>query len=286
MVSRDSADVWARQREFRLDASLGAPPDALSADGQDWGLPAYRWDLMEAGGCEWLRRRLGRAAALFGGCRLDHVVGYYRMFVRRVDDEPVFTPQEEDEQRALGDRLLGLIQAAGRDMEIFGEDLGNVPDFVRAALATLGVPGYRILRWEADDGIVRDPCAYPALSVAAPGTHDTSSLASWWTDELDDEGRKAFAACPAFADLASTGGAFTPAVHAALLDGLYAAGSDRLVLPFADAYGGRERINVPATTGDENWAYQMPWPVEELDKPGAAEVGARLRALAIRHDRA
>ena len=54
MVSRDSADVWARQKDFRIDASVGAPPDAFSETGQDWGFPAYRWERIAAGGFQWL----------------------------------------------------------------------------------------------------------------------------------------------------------------------------------------------------------------------------------------
>ena len=46
MVSGDSADVWARQDEFRMDGSVGVPPDAFSETGQDWGLPVYRWDVL------------------------------------------------------------------------------------------------------------------------------------------------------------------------------------------------------------------------------------------------
>ena len=55
MVDGDSADVWVRQDQFRLDASVGAPPDAFSATGQDWGMPVYRWDIAR-------RRRLRVAA--------------------------------------------------------------------------------------------------------------------------------------------------------------------------------------------------------------------------------
>jgi 4-alpha-glucanotransferase len=72
MVSAQSADVWARQDEFRLDATIGAPPDAFSDDGQDWGLPVMRWDVMAANDCVWWRARCRRAAALFDGVRLDH----------------------------------------------------------------------------------------------------------------------------------------------------------------------------------------------------------------------
>ena len=64
MVSGDSADVWSRQQDFRLDASVGAPPDAFSETGQDWGFPAYRWDVIAAGGYEWLAARARRSAEL------------------------------------------------------------------------------------------------------------------------------------------------------------------------------------------------------------------------------
>ena len=50
MVDGDSADVWARQHQFHLDVSLGVPPDAFSASGQDWGMPVYRWDVVAARG--------------------------------------------------------------------------------------------------------------------------------------------------------------------------------------------------------------------------------------------
>ena len=56
MVSGDSADVWTRQDQFRLDASVGVPPDAFET-GQDWGLPVYRWDVVAARDFDWLRAR-------------------------------------------------------------------------------------------------------------------------------------------------------------------------------------------------------------------------------------
>jgi 4-alpha-glucanotransferase len=78
---------------------------------------------------------------------------------------------------------------------------------------------------------------------------------------------------------------YTPDVHAALLDGLYAAGSALVVIPLADAYGGRERINVPATVGPANWSYRVPRALARLDEPEGAALAARLRALAERHGR-
>ncbi len=85
MVDGDSADVWARQHQFRLDASVGAPPDAFSATGQDWGMPVYRWDVIAAEDFRWLRERARRSADLYDGYRVDHLVGFYRTYGRPRD---------------------------------------------------------------------------------------------------------------------------------------------------------------------------------------------------------
>ena len=76
VVSVDSADVWSRQDEFDLSLSVGVPPDAFSATGQDWRLPAYRWDVFAAREFSWLRQRARRNADLFDGYRVDHLVGF------------------------------------------------------------------------------------------------------------------------------------------------------------------------------------------------------------------
>jgi 4-alpha-glucanotransferase len=286
MVSRNSADVWARQLEFEPDASLGAPPDQFNTEGQDWELPVPRWEVMAYAGYAWLRARAARMAALFDSFRIDHVVGFYRMWVIRRPATPVFVPAEPDAQLARGEELLRIVLDAGAGAEVMAEDLGAIPDFVRRSLTALGIPGYRVLRWEEDDGVFRDPAGYPPLSVALAGTHDTSSLATWWEDELDDAGRRALAAVPSFATLVDAPAKCTPAVRATLLDGLYAAGSKLAVLPFPDVYGGHERINTPATVGASNWGYRVPWTLRELreSRDGRA-LAERLRDLATRHRR-
>ena len=66
-VNGDSADVWARQDVFRMDASVEVPPDAFSETGQDWGLPVYRWEVLADRNFDWLRERARRNADLFDG---------------------------------------------------------------------------------------------------------------------------------------------------------------------------------------------------------------------------
>src|SRR5690606_34230831 len=80
LVAEDSVDVWAHQDLYRFDATVGAPPDAFSATGQDWGLPPYRWDRIAESGYELFRARGRHAARFFDLRRIDHVVGLYRHY--------------------------------------------------------------------------------------------------------------------------------------------------------------------------------------------------------------
>jgi 4-alpha-glucanotransferase len=289
MVAGDSADVWTRQSEFDLESSVGTPPDAFSEDGQDWGLPVYRWDRMARNQFAWLRDRARRMASLYDGYRVDHVVGFYRTYARPRNGEPYFTPSEEPDQTALGERLLRVFAAEGT--HIIAEDLGTVPDFVRASLARLRVPGYKVFRWEREwhdpRQPFRDPAAYPRASVATTGTHDTETLAEWW-DVAPPGERELAGEVPA---LRSRGGEwahapFSPDLRDTILDMLAGSGSDLLLLPVQDLFGWRVRINEPGTLSDGNWTWRLPWPVERLvDEPQAAERAAALAGMCRRHGR-
>jgi 4-alpha-glucanotransferase len=293
MVDRDSADVWAHPSSFRLDASVGAPPDAFSESGQNWGMPACRWDELAARDFDWLRQRARRMASLFDGYRVDHLVGFYRTYVFPLDLSPAgFTPEGEPAQLALGETVLSILGSSGA--RIVAEDLGTVPDFVRQSLARLGVPGYKVFRWERHweraGQPYRDPAAYPAASVATSGTHDTEPMAAWW-DGLDAVERAAVLAAPGVAERAAAlenpGGEFSHALRDALLEVLFGSGSDILLLPIQDVFGWRDRINVPATIDDHNWTWRLEWPVDELgSEPEARERAAALRAMSTGSGRA
>jgi 4-alpha-glucanotransferase len=291
MVDADSADVWSRQDQFRLDLSLGAPPDAFSATGQDWGMPVYRWDVIASQDFRWLRERARRSADLFDGYRIDHLVGFYRTYGRPRDGaEPFFTPAVQREQEALGERVLGIFRSAGS--EIIAEDLGTVPDFVRGSLARQGVPGFRVMRWErhwhAEGQPFRDPADYPSASVAASGTHDTEPMMTWWEGASDNDRRK-LNAIPTVQRVSGGSGvldANNARVRDVLLETLFASKSDLLLLPIQDVFGWRDRINEPATVTDANWTFRMPWPIDRLgDVPEARERQATLRHWSTRYER-
>jgi 4-alpha-glucanotransferase len=291
MVDGDSADVWARQDQFRLDASVGVPPDAFSATGQDWGMPVYRWDVIGAQGFRWLRERARRSADLYDGYRVDHLVGFYRTYGRPRDGgTPFFTPAHQGEQEALGEYVLNILRGAGA--EIIAEDLGTVPDFVRGSLARLGVPGYRVFRWErhwhAEGHPFREPADYPAVSVAASGTHDTEALGVWWAEASEDERRQvnAIATIQRLTGGAGILDADPATVRDVQLETLFASGSNLLLMPVQDVFGWADRINEPATVTDENWTFSLPWPSDQLDDiPEARERQDSLRRWAEQYGR-
>jgi 4-alpha-glucanotransferase len=80
LMSRESADVWAFRSYFDLDANAGAPPDMFSPSGQNWGFPVYDWDALGADGYRWWKDRLLQAGKFFHALRIDHVLGFFRIW--------------------------------------------------------------------------------------------------------------------------------------------------------------------------------------------------------------
>jgi 4-alpha-glucanotransferase len=285
VVATDSADVWSRRDIFRPDLRVGTPPDAFSAEGQDWGLPLYDWEALARTRFDWIRARARRAGDLCSLHRIDHVIGLYRTFYRTADgSRSGFVPAHEADQIRLGETVLPILAEAG---EVVAEDLGMVPRFLRPSLIRLGLPGYRVLRWEKEEAeapgaedvpiAYRDPAQWPVLSVAASGTHDIETHAEWY-DALGAEERAALVAIAGLEALAGHP-RFDETVRDGLLRVLYAAPSRIVAIPFADALGSRDRINVPGTVSDANWSYRMPMSLAALVADRAtAERLARLSA--------
>ncbi|HEY2518261.1 MAG TPA: 4-alpha-glucanotransferase [Polyangiaceae bacterium] len=280
IVCAESADVWSRSWQFRRDVSLGAPPDGFSPEGQDWGLPAFDRRAMEEDDLKWLRARTRHAARLYDRFRLDHVVGYFRQYVKRPGERGFFDPAEEPAQRAHGERVLRTMQEEatkgnGHAAQVIAEDLGVIPPFVRQTLRDLGIPGYRVIPWEKDDGpsgpsdaTFRDPSRFPAVSLATWSTHDTAPITSWW----DEFSRREQDQLTQLAHVPQ--GASEDERVLSLLGMLFRSGSALTLVLVQELLGERTRINTPGTVGDANWTYRLPRPLEDLETDGA--VNARL----------
>ncbi|MDC0710595.1 4-alpha-glucanotransferase [Stigmatella sp. ncwal1] len=277
IIGQDSSDVWAHPDILRRDARLGVPPDDFSATGQDWGLPYFDFAAMEKDDYRWLKARAIKAASYYDLRRVDHAVGYFRQWIRD-EQTPTgrFIPPDEESHKRLGEKLFRLLS---QDAGIVAEDLGVIPPFVRNILANLGLPGYRVLRWERDDMVYRHPHQYPAVSLATTGTHDTEPMADWWESARDDERAAVAKAWPEFQGVESAK-AFTAEVHRAMLAAALNSSSNLCVLPWQDILGTRDRINLPGTMSDSNWAYRISQNTEDLlEDPQSRAAAERLAWL-------
>lgn len=285
IVGGESADVWAHRDQFQTDVSLGAPPDDFSADGQSWGLPAYRWSAMDRDDLGWLRARAAHAAKLFDRFRIDHVVGFFRQWVKEelppgaeaVPGRGRFDPAAEDEQKVRGEKVLrAMIDASGLG-SVIAEDLGVIPPFVRETMTRLALPGYKVLPWERDEAFVpRDPRAFPELSVATWSTHDTLPITQWWY-ELEDWERERLAKLDAIPlDLAEG------ERELSLVRLLLSSRSQLTLLLAQEILGDKTRINLPGTVTAQNWTWRMDRPIEDLaDDPATSSRLEAIRRIAV-----
>jgi 4-alpha-glucanotransferase len=184
-VNRDGYDVWRERDLFALDASGGAPPDALFVKGQNWGFPPFQPGALRRQAYRYYRDCLRHHMADAGMLRIDHVMGLHRAFW--VPDgfgaaEGLYVHARAEEFYAV----LSL-ESHRHQVEIVGENLGTVPAYVNQALARHRILGMHVGQF----GVGVDPThaleAVPARSVASLNTHDTATFMGFWTGaEIDD----------------------------------------------------------------------------------------------------
>ncbi|HUW29281.1 MAG TPA: malto-oligosyltrehalose synthase [Sulfuriferula sp.] len=293
-VAEGGADTWMRRELYALNASAGAPPDEIGRMGQNWGLPPWiPYQLTDAAYgpfIELLRAGMRESGAL----RIDHVMGLRRLFwVARG------LPATEGAYVAYPfDDLLGILALESQRNRclVVGEDLGTVPDEVRAALAPLGVLSTRLLYFEReDDGRLKPPQAYPVNAAVAVTTHDLPTLAGFWQgldidlrDRLhlfpgddvrnqqvvmraEDRAQLLVAlesegVLPAGSGLHPIGfSEMTAELAAAVYNYLAQAPSKLLMVQMEDGFGVREQPNLPGTTEPDYpcWRLKIPLNLEE-----------------------
>ncbi|WP_329317681.1 4-alpha-glucanotransferase [Streptomyces sp. NBC_01262] len=178
------SDAWALQDALAHGMSVGAPPDAFNAHGQDWGLPPWRPDALDATGYAPYRDLLRAVLRHAGGLRIDHVMGLFRLWW-----VPQGRPPTEGAYvRYDSEAMLGLLalEAQRAGAVVIGEDLGTVEPGVREELADRGILGTSVLWFERDyagGGRPLPPQAWRASSLATVTTHDLPSTAARLTGE-------------------------------------------------------------------------------------------------------
>jgi 4-alpha-glucanotransferase len=111
LMNEDSCDVWAHPEIFHQSLSAGAPPDMYSPDGQNWGFPIYNWEAQAADGYAWWKARLRAAEKYYRAYRIDHVLGFFR----------IWASTRFDYSSALG-RYVPYVPVSRADLEGFGFD--------------------------------------------------------------------------------------------------------------------------------------------------------------------
>ncbi|MER5217447.1 4-alpha-glucanotransferase [Streptomyces sp. NPDC002838] len=183
-VHPGGADAWAQQEYFAAGMSVGAPPDAFNARGQDWGLPPWRPDRLAASGYAPFRHLLRALFRYAGALRIDHVMGLFRLWWVPQGEAPTEGTYVRYDAEAM--LAVLVLEASRAGAVVIGEDLGTVEPGMRETLRERGVLGTSVLWFERDwegDGRPLPPDRWRADCLATATTHDLPPTAARLTGE-------------------------------------------------------------------------------------------------------
>ena len=252
-VAMDSADVWANPTQFYLDKDLnpievaGCPPDAFSADGQLWGNPLFRWDVMKKDSYSWWTKRISAMAKLYDIVRIDHFRGFDSFYAIPAKDDTAKNGVWKD---GPGMDLFNVLEKKLGKLPIIVEDLGFLTPSVKKLLKDSGFPGMKVIQFAFDSREDSDylPHNYPQHCVVYTGTHDNDTVMGWMKTAPKD--------CVRFAkdylNLTKEEGYNWGMMRAA-----WSSVADMAIVPMQDLLGldSKARINIPSTTGG-NWQWR------------------------------
>ncbi len=274
-IAPQSADVWARQELFELDANghqrvvAGVPPDYFSATGQRWGNPLYRWSAHAADGYTWWTERIRHTFALVDIVRIDHFRGFAAYWeVPATEPTAMHGRWLPGPGKALFDSIAGALGP----LPIIAEDLGIITPDVDALRRGCGLPGMRILHFafggEADNLYL--PHNHEAATVVYTGTHDNDTSQGWWANatvaERDHVARYLGRPVDELAD----------DIHWSLIRMAWASVADTAIAPLQDVLGqsAEHRMNMPGQ-GEGHWAWRFGW--EQVVPQHAEQLAAMTR---------
>ena len=172
--------VWSRQADFLMGLQVGAPPDAINTQGQDWGLTTFSPVALQQHGYQPFLEMLRANLQYAGGLRIDHILGLRRLWVlpsgaQATEGVYLNYPMED---------LLNLIALESQRHRaiIIGEDLGTVPPGFSATLADHGILGMQVLWFQRDYGFFIEPSRWSSQVMATTTTHDLPTVAGWWQE--------------------------------------------------------------------------------------------------------
>jgi 4-alpha-glucanotransferase len=256
-VNYDSVDVWSNPQLFKLDRNgeaegvAGVPPDYFNADGQLWGMPVYRWDVMENLSFDWWINRLKRNLQLFDIIRLDHFRAFVDYWEVPGNEKTAVRGQW---RKGPGESFFRVIKNHLTQLPFIAEDLGDINASVTALRDQFNFPGMKVLQFAFGDNMPKSdhiPHNYMENFFAYTGTHDNNTTRGWYSKDSSREQRvqlEKYYGCPVGARN----------VHKAMLEMVYASVAKTAILPMQDilGLGAEARMNTPASTRD-NWLWRL-----------------------------
>ncbi len=302
-IDPGGSDTWRAPHAFLNGLSVGAPPDPLGPEGQDWGLTTFDPLTLPLDHFHAFRDTLAAAMAHAGGVRIDHILGLNRLWVI-----PRGRPSTEGcyLRFPLADMLRILALESHRHRAIVvGEDLGTIPEGLRDALDEAGIAGMRVLWFERDgEGAFTDPASWDQDAAAMTSTHDLATLAGWWqgrdiewtwkigrksgfASRDEEQGHRAHERDRLWQRLVASGhaegdppppGEPDRYVTAACAH-VAASACDYALIPLEDLAGLPEQPNLPGTIDQHpNWRRRLPASIADLLAEPA--IAARARSIA------
>ncbi len=293
------SQAWSRQSQMLDGLSVGAPPDLLGPQGQNWGLGAFSPRALRESGFQAYIEMLRAAFRHAGGVRIDHILGLARLWLvpqgRNGTEGAYLRYPFEDLMR-----LIALESQRHRAV-VIGEDLGTVPAGFDRALADAGLMGIRVLWFEQEHGLFRAPSQWSASAIATTATHDLPTVRGWWqgrdlewrtqldlfapgVQPHDEQAARQYdrqRLCDALRhhhpdlhiDCASTQPPLTE-----ILEFVGATPAPLVIVPLEDVLGLAEQPNLPNTIDSHpNWRRRLPGSAGRmLDRSDAADLLAAL----------
>ena len=251
----DSADVWATPQYFYLDGDkkpvevAGCPPDVFSEDGQLWGNPLYRWDVMAKEKYRWWVDRIKSAFEIYDTVRIDHFRGFESYYCI-----PYGAKNARKGQWRKGPdmKLFKEINKKLGDLDIIAEDLGFLTKMVTKMLDAAGYPGMKILEFafDSDPQNVYLPHNYKTSnSICYTGTHDNETIAGW----IKSADEKTVKYCKEYLNVKNTNDIVWGMIRLC-----WASISDTAITQMQDILelDSSARMNTPSTVG-ENWKWRL-----------------------------
>jgi len=253
-VNFDSADVWTHPELFRLNGELdpevvaGVPPDFFSKDGQRWGHPLYRWDVMKEQGYGWWIDRLRWATRSFDYIRLDHFRGFSQFWEIAADEPTAIHGHWVDGPK---DDLFDKVREALGGLPFFAEDLGYITADVHALRDRLKIPGMAVLQFGFGDpgAHIHLPHTYTSEKVVYTGTHDNDTMKGWWAKSATELERRHVLAYL---------GCCENDVPWAMIRAAFRSVANLCIVPLQDVLelGSEARMNVPSLE-EGNWRWRF-----------------------------